>query len=223
MLQAAADPRDAMLQAAADQFLRYEKHHIEKGTPDSNAKAAANHYMAAECLRAIGVAAPPPLTPSVATIGDLYRVIADSIGVDVEQVREDMERPLGKDQVFAAPYGKADSDMVDVTEVPGLPPHRFTLFEKSKHWAYGRGLEINPSHIPTMLDRMQEDGYYLQAVFGGIEPTKVGMIFRRSSTMTFFRQSAGQLGEVSVGKNACATCEVEFPADGRDCHMCYGE
>jgi hypothetical protein len=90
---------------------------------------------------------------------------------------------------------KAESDLIDVTDTPELPPHRFTIFTKSKHWGYGRGLEINPSHIPDMLDRMMADGYVLQAVFGGVEPTKVGMLFRRMAVVEF-RQSGGQIAEV---------------------------
>jgi hypothetical protein len=115
-------------------------------------------------------------------------------------------RTIGKHPSLAAPYGKAASDMVDVTDVPGLPPHRFTLFEKGKNWAYGRGLEINPSHIPTMLDRMQEDGYHLQAVFGGVEPTKVGMLFRRERRWT-----------------ECLSCGIKLPDDGRTCAVCNGD
>lgn len=80
---------------------------------------------------------------------------------------------------------KAPSDTVDVTDTPELPPHRFTLFEKGREWAYGRGLEINPSHIPAMLDRMEGDGWHLQCVFGGIEPTKVGMLFYRRQPSAF--------------------------------------
>ncbi len=79
----------------------------------------------------------------------------------------------------------APTDMVDVTDTPELPPHRFTLFEKGREWAYGRGLEINPSHIPAMLDRMEGDGWHLQCVFGGIEPTKVGMLFYRRQPSAF--------------------------------------
>lgn len=73
------------------------------------------------------------------------------------------------------------SDTIDVTDTPDMPPHRFTMFTKAKGWAYGRGLEINPAHIPAMLDRMDADGWHLQCVLGGVEPTKVGMLFRRAA------------------------------------------
>lgn len=70
----------------------------------------------------------------------------------------------------------------DITATPELPPHRFTLFEKTDRWAYGRGLEINPAHIPAMLDRMQDDGWLLHCVLGGVERDKFGMIFKRAAT-----------------------------------------
>lgn len=68
----------------------------------------------------------------------------------------------------------------DVTEIdtPDMPPHRFAMFDKGKGWAYGRGLEINPAHIPAMLDHMEEDGYTLVAALGA-QADKVGMIFQR--------------------------------------------
>lgn len=84
-----------------------------------------------------------------------------------------------KPKLDACP-AKAESDTLDVTDTPEMPPHRFTMFTKARGWAYGRGLEINPAHIPDMLDRMDSDGWHLQAVFGGVEPTKVGMLFKRS-------------------------------------------
>jgi hypothetical protein len=96
------------------------------------------------------------------------------------------ERKVGKSPALAAPYGqppKAESDTLDVTDTPDMPPHRFTMFTKARGWAYGRGLEINPSHIPDMLDRMDADGWHLQCVFGGVVPDKVGMLFRRGETV----------------------------------------
>lgn len=80
----------------------------------------------------------------------------------------------------------------DVTEIetPEMPPHRFAMFDKGKGWAYGRGLEISPSHIPAMLDRMEEDGYTLVAALGA-QADKVGMIFRRGPRYTAFELAHG--------------------------------
>lgn len=79
----------------------------------------------------------------------------------------------------------AENTSRDVTEIdtPDMPPHRFAMFDKSAGWAYGRGLEINPSHIPAMLDRMEQDGYVLVAALGA-QADKVGMIFRRMAVQT---------------------------------------
>lgn len=80
----------------------------------------------------------------------------------------------------------------DVTEIetPEMPPHRFAMFDKGKGWAYGRGLEINPSHIPAMLDRMEADGYTLVAALGS-QADKVGMIFQRGPRYTAFELAHG--------------------------------
>lgn len=93
----------------------------------------------------------------------------------------------------------------DVTEIdtPDMPPHRFAMFDKGKGWAYGRGLEINPSHIPAMLDRMEEDGYTLVAALGA-QADKVGMIFQRGPRYSGL--------EIAHGFGAPA--EVYHPRDG---------
>lgn len=86
----------------------------------------------------------------------------------------------------------AETTSRDVTEIdtPDMPPHRFAMFDKGKGWAYGRGLEINPSHIPAMLDRMEEDGYTLVAALGA-QADKVGMIFQRGPRYTSFELAHG--------------------------------
>lgn len=93
----------------------------------------------------------------------------------------------------------------DVTEIdtPDMPPHRFAMFDKGKGWAYGRGLEINPAHIPAMLDRMEEDGYTLVAALGA-QADKVGMIFQRGPRYSGL--------ELAHGFGAPA--EVYHPRDG---------
>lgn len=80
----------------------------------------------------------------------------------------------------------------DVTEIetPDMPPHRFAMFDKGKGWAYGRGLEINPAHIPAMLDRMEADGYTLVAALGA-QADKVGMIFQRGPRYSSFELAHG--------------------------------
>lgn len=107
---------------------------------------------------------------------DAIEGIGKGFGRSYEDVAAEYRRVHGVSE-------KAESDTLDVTDTPEMPPHRFTMFTKARGWAYGRGLEINPAHIPDMLDRMDKDGWHLQAVFGGVEPTKVGMLFKRRPPM----------------------------------------
>lgn len=107
----------------------------------------------------------------------ILKSIADTMGLSYAEIAEDYRRVHGLEPE------KAESDTLDVTDTPEMPPHRFTMFTKARGWAYGRGLEINPAHIPDMLDRMEGDGWHLQAVFGGVEATKVGMLFKRIPPM----------------------------------------
>lgn len=124
--------------------------------------------------------ADPPVGESEA---DLYEKVAHGLGIDPEQLRADYERPLGKAPELGMGYGKGSSRDVTEIDTPEMPPHRFAMFDKSKGWAYGRGLEISPAHIPAMLDRMEEDGYTLVAALGS-QADKVGMIFRRKEMVT---------------------------------------
>lgn len=114
---------------------------------------------------------------------DAIEGIGKGFGKSYEEVAADFRRAAGitEEAPLTAHVNveKAESDTLDVTDTPEMPPHRFTMFTKARGWAYGRGLEINPAHIPDMLDRMDKDGWHLQAVFGGVEPTKVGMLFKR--------------------------------------------
>lgn len=99
----------------------------------------------------------------------------------------DRRKPVAADPLVAKPQTSRD---VTEIETPEMPPHRFAMFDKGKGWAYGRGLEINPSHIPAMLDRMEEDGYTLVAALGS-QADKVGMIFQRGPRYTSFELAHG--------------------------------
>lgn len=68
---------------------------------------------------------------------------------------------------------------LDLATPPEIPDHRFASFYKGEHYAYARGLEVNPTHLPVVLDRMAADGYHLLAVFGVTDSKNVGFIFRR--------------------------------------------
>jgi len=84
-----------------------------------------------------------------------------------------------------------DSHPEDLAHKPEVPPHRFSMFNKGKGWAYARGLEINPSHLPDALDAMEADGWELVSLFGQTESDKVGFIFKRKlPTMVTVNMSA---------------------------------
>lgn len=111
-----------------------------------------------------------------------------SLGVLVDSYRRNLEAKLDPpvvEMAYSNVTSREQAERIaerspDVTEIdtPDMPPHRFAMFDKGEGWAYGRGLEINPSSIPAMLDRMEADGYTLVAALGA-QADKVGMIFRR--------------------------------------------
>lgn len=69
--------------------------------------------------------------------------------------------------------------MTDIAEPPRLQDHRFGELFKGKHYAFARGLTINPTHLPTALDAMLEDGWELDQIFGQTDASKIGFIFKR--------------------------------------------
>lgn len=72
-----------------------------------------------------------------------------------------------------------DSAPDDLAHAPEVPHHRFSMFHKGEQYAYARGLEINPIHLPTALDAMAKDGWHLLAIFGQTDSQHVGFIFER--------------------------------------------
>lgn len=102
----------------------------------------------------------------------------------IEAIGTEFDKGVMRPPIHGIPDFTAPTDTRDVTNVPDLPPHRFAMFDKGREWAYGRGLEINPSHIPAMLDRMEADGWHLVAALG-VEASKVGMLFYRRQPSTF--------------------------------------
>lgn len=134
---------------------------------------------------------------------DIYSQFAGP--TTIPETIEEIERSTG--YRFDGEAMRAPSDTLDVTDTPDMPPHRFTMFTKSKGWAYGRGLEINPSHIPDMLDRMEADGYTLVSIIGGVTADKVGMIFQRGPRYSAFEIAHGfgqRQPEAPESDNMCA-------------------
>lgn len=72
-----------------------------------------------------------------------------------------------------------DTEPQDLAHAPEVPPHRFSVLHKGEQYAYARGLEVNPIHLPVALDAMAADGWYLLAIFGQTDSQHVGFIFER--------------------------------------------
>jgi len=71
---------------------------------------------------------------------------------------------------------------MDVAEPPVFQDHRFADLLKGEHYAFARGLTVNPIHLPKALDAMEEDGWTLMAIFGQTDAEKIGFIFKRKTT-----------------------------------------
>lgn len=65
----------------------------------------------------------------------------------------------------------------DLAHAPSVGPHRFTMFHKGENYAYARGLEVAPTHLPRALDAMLADGWKLVSLFGQTDAQHVGFIF----------------------------------------------
>jgi hypothetical protein len=69
----------------------------------------------------------------------------------------------------------------DILKLEKVQDYRFGSMVKGKHYAFARGLTINPTHLPAALDAMENDGWTLMAVFGETNSENVGFVFRRVS------------------------------------------
>lgn len=67
----------------------------------------------------------------------------------------------------------------DLAHLPEFPAHRFAAFHKGERYAYARGLEVNPTHLPRVLDQMSKDGWEVAGVFGATDSANIGFLFRR--------------------------------------------
>lgn len=76
-------------------------------------------------------------------------------------------------------------DTSNLAEPPKLADYRFGSLIKGEHYAYARGLTINPSHLPDALDAMYKDGWELMGIFGETDSSKIGFIFKRRKLNAF--------------------------------------
>lgn len=111
-------------------------------------------------------------------------------------------RPIRVEPALGAPYGDQvlDTEPDDLAHAPEVPPHRFSTFVKHGRYAYARGLEIAPMHLPRALEAMRKDGWRLVSLFGQTDSQNVGFIFESTDAddpYRLFRRfaSSGPLGE----------------------------
>lgn len=76
----------------------------------------------------------------------------------------------------------------DLAHAPEVPHHRFSVFHESGDYAYARGLEINPTHLPIALDAMAKSGWHLVSIFGQTDSKHIGAIFRRQPDNDLWEQ-----------------------------------
>lgn len=94
---------------------------------------------------------------------------------------KDKERIAELEGEIAALKITKDSEPEDLAHAPEVPHHRFSVFHASGGYAYARGLEVNPMHLPTALDAMAKSGWHLCAIFGQTDAQHIGFIFRRDA------------------------------------------
>lgn len=78
-----------------------------------------------------------------------------------------------------------DTDPDDLAHTPEVPAHRFSVFNKGERYAYAKGLEVSPAHLPAALDAMAESGWHLLAIFGETDSKHIGFIFERRGPSAF--------------------------------------
>lgn len=111
---------------------------------------------------------------------DPYKAFA----ADASRQVADEPRKIGVSPALAAPYGgkpapTVDTAPEDLAHAPEVPAHRFSSFVKSERYAYARGLEVAPVHLPRALDAMAASGWRLLAIFGATDSQHVGFVFER--------------------------------------------
>lgn len=112
--------------------------------------------------------------------------------VERREIADGMRQQTGGpvSSINGVPTGErvlVDTAPSDLAHGPEVPPHRFSVFHKGKRYAYARGLEINPAHLPVALDAMADDGWNLLAIFGQTDSKHVGFIFERVSDSPNYR------------------------------------
>ena len=107
-------------------------------------------------------------------------------------------------RILAKPLPKAptvDSKPEDLAHAPEVPHHRFSVFHETGDYAYARGLEVNPMHLPTALDAMAKSDWHLVAIFGQTDAQHIGFIFKkgRAQHLTYWGRPEFSAFEIAHG------------------------
>ena len=88
------------------------------------------------------------------------------------------EKALVNEELAAEMQRALDDEPFDVLALEKVQDYRFASLVKGQHYAFARGLTINPAHLPAALDAMKEDGFEFMCMFGDPQSDKMGLIFR---------------------------------------------
>ena len=127
------------------------------------------------CSRAIdAIDANVPCVPTMWEAGEMTPTYDRPVRDRTQAYNETTEANLTRGERMVL-----DDAPLDLAHKPEVPQHRFSMFNKGEHYAYARGLEINPSHLPLALDAMHLDGWELVSLFGQTDAEHVGFVFKR--------------------------------------------
>lgn len=88
------------------------------------------------------------------------------------------EKALVNEELASEMQAALDDEPFDVLALEKVQDYRFGSLVKGQHYAFARGLTINPTHLPAALDAMKQDGFELVCMFGDPQSDKMGLIFR---------------------------------------------
>lgn len=152
----------------------------EQMSSPMNAERRTAIWVYKRCMGVIPEGAEPPVAaepmPTVAVYTEGLFAVP---GIDKPQTMEQIAAAYRKAAESVSKSPTLDSAPEDLAHAPEVPHHRFSVFHEAGDYAYARGLEVNPMHLPTALDAMAKSGWHLCAIFGQTDAQHIGFIFRR--------------------------------------------
>lgn len=139
--------------------------------------------MGAECAPALGSGLLCRGSWALGTACGRCQRCLDTKAMGFEQTRQRIKIEEAKIAVQAA-YASAAS--ASIAELDHIQDYRFGSMVKNDRYAFARGLTINPQHLPEALKAMEEDDWYLLAIFGQTDAKSIGFIFRRQPSARSF-------------------------------------